>query len=106
MAVQQMTGMRLSLICQTISMLGFGIILGFLIKWQLALIVIFAIFIMLLLARMDIQSHTKVIQLTSAHFRHVTSVNIPLAQKFWSIFVNVLFFLHSSLLRLSIKFVL
>src|ERR1700722_20174175 len=54
LAVQQMTGTRLGIICETLAMFAFGLVLGFLLNWELTLIVFFFLVAMFIVAYMNI----------------------------------------------------
>ncbi|CAF4593909.1 unnamed protein product [Rotaria sp. Silwood1] len=59
LAIQQMTGTRLGIVCESIATFGIGIVLGVLVSWQLALIVLLYIALLFLLAFIQIRWQTR-----------------------------------------------
>jgi ATP-binding cassette subfamily B (MDR/TAP) protein 1 len=54
LALQQMAGTRLGLICEAVAIYLFGLILGLFFSWQLTVIVLFFVVVILLVAYMDL----------------------------------------------------
>ncbi|CAF4302828.1 unnamed protein product, partial [Rotaria sordida] len=55
LAIQQMTGARLGIVCESIVMFGIGVVLGVFVSWQLTLIVLFYIVSLFVIAVMHIR---------------------------------------------------
>ncbi|CAF1099132.1 unnamed protein product [Rotaria sordida] len=55
LAIQQMTGARLGIVCESIAMFGIGVVLGVFVSWQLTLIVLFYIVSLFVIAVMQIR---------------------------------------------------
>ncbi|CAF2577462.1 unnamed protein product [Rotaria sp. Silwood2] len=55
LAIQQMTGARLGIVCESIATFGIGVVLGFLVSWQLTLIVLFYVISLFVLAFIQIR---------------------------------------------------
>ncbi|CAF3728152.1 unnamed protein product [Rotaria sordida] len=55
LAIQQMAGIRLGIVCESMAMFGIGLLLGLLVSWQLTLIALFYIVSIFVLAFMQIR---------------------------------------------------
>ncbi|CAF4592421.1 unnamed protein product, partial [Rotaria socialis] len=74
MALQEMSGTRLSIIVETFSMLAFGISLGFYFSWHLTLIVCVVLPIIIAFCVLDIYLQMKVSDATGLALQRASSV--------------------------------
>lgn len=58
-AIQKMTGTRLGIVCETLAMFSFGLIVGTWISWQLMLVTLFSLLIYVAVAYADIYLQTR-----------------------------------------------
>jgi ATP-binding cassette subfamily B (MDR/TAP) protein 1 len=60
MAVQQMIGTRLGIVFETVAMLAFGLIVGFIFNWKLASVFFIFVILIFVLVFFEIRSQTQV----------------------------------------------
>jgi len=55
LAVQQMTGTRLGIICESFALIFFGLLLGMLFSWQLSIIIVIPFLTLVIISYMNIR---------------------------------------------------
>jgi ATP-binding cassette subfamily B (MDR/TAP) protein 1 len=76
MAVQQMIGTRLGIVFETVTMLSFGLIIGYLFNWKLTSVFLSFVILVLCLAFLDIRSQAQLNKYNSTILGQSSSVRL------------------------------
>ncbi len=75
-AIQEMAGTRLGVICEAFSLSCVGLILGIFISWQLTIVVVVALLLVAVVAYLDVRLAIWVTQKSAPVLEHASSVRL------------------------------
>ena len=75
LAIQQITGKRLGIVCETLAMLSFGLILGLQFNWQLTVIILSVLVLDAIILYLNIRYDMRSKKESSIFIGHASSVS-------------------------------
>lgn len=76
MAVQQMTGPRLGILCESLATFAIGLILGFVVSWQLAFVLFFYLIFLFLIGFIEVRWQMRLNERSNRNLRQASSVRL------------------------------